>query len=388
MSRRTLSAGPLRISAPTSTAALAAFAVALAGAVTSCSRALTPYFVGTAGPQALGFGVQNQRGIELAIDEINRAGGVQGHPLRLVVADDRGTGADAARVASGFVDNHDILAVIGHVTSASEMSAARVYDHGKLAAVATTPSSPDLTGISPWVFRMITSDSANGVTLARFATALADSLHRPVRAAVLYHNDAYGRGLADAFLHTFRGVVINTDPIGNETNLEPYVAYFRDRRPDIVFVASDEELGLRFLREAHRQRLAAVFLGGDGWQGITTDSAAEGAYVGTPFTSEGGVGTAQHFVDAYRARYHLTPDAQSALAYDAAQVIAHAIGRAADHGRVTRATVREALAGLSRGDAISGASGPVWFASNNDRLGEQFRVARVRDGVLLPVGAP
>jgi len=235
---------------------------------------------------------------------------------------------------------------------------------------------------------MITSDSANGVTLARFATALADSLHHPVRAAVLYHNDAYGRGLADAFLHTFRGVVINTDPIGNETNLEPYVAYFRDRRPDIVFVASDEELGLRFLREAHRQQLAAVFLGGDGWQGITTDSAAEGAYVGTPFTSEGGAGTAQHFVDAYRARYHLTPDAQSALAYDAAQVIAHAIGRAADHGRVTRATVREALAGLSRGDAISGASGPVWFASNNDRLGEQFRVARVRDGVLLPVGVP
>jgi len=204
--------------------------------------------VGTAGPQSLGFGVQNQRGIDLAIDEINRAGGVHGHPLRLVVADDRGTGADAARVASGFVDNRDVLAVIGHVTSASEMSAARVYDHGKLAAVATTPSSPDLTGISPWVFRMITSDSANGVTLARFATALADSLHHPVRAAVLYHNDAYGRGLADAFLRTFRGVVINTDPIGNETNLEPYVAYFRDRRPDIVFVASDEELGLRFLR--------------------------------------------------------------------------------------------------------------------------------------------
>lgn len=357
-------------------------------ALTSCTRTPTPYLVGTAGPQTLGYGVENQRGIQLAIDEINRAGGVHGHPLRLVIADDHATGADAARVASSFVDNRAIVAVIGHVTSASEMSAARVYDRGHLAAVATTPSSPDLTGISPWIFRMITSDSANGVTLARFATALADSLHRPVRAGVLYHNDAYGRGLADAFLRTFRGVVVNTDPLGNDTDLEPYVAFYRDRHPDIVFVASDEELGLRFLREARRQHLGAVFLGGDGWQGITSDSTAEGAYVGTPFTAEGSAGAAQHFVGAYRARYGLTPDAQSALAYDAAQVIAHAITRAGDHGRVTRASVREALAGLSRGDAIAGASGTIWFASNNDRLGEQFRVARVRDGALLPVGTP
>lgn len=383
MDRRTSLAGSLRAPAIAATVALAALASA------SCSRTPTPYLIGTAGPQTLSYGVQNQRGVELAIEEINRGGGVDGHPLRLVVADDHATGADAARVASTFVGNHDVLAVIGHVTSASEISAARVYDGGHLAAVATTPSSPDLTGISPWVFRMITSDSVNGVTLAHFASALADSLHRPVRAGVLYHNDAYGRGLADAFLHTFRGVVINTDPLGNDTNLEPYVAFYRERRPDIVFVASDEELGLRFLREAHRQRLGALFLGGDGWQGITSDSIADGAYVGTPFTAEGEAGgTARHFVDAYRGRYGLTPDAQSALAYDAAQVVAHALARAAARGRVTRQSVREALGAFSRGDAIAGASGPVWFASNNDRLGEQFRVAQVRDGVLLPVTAP
>lgn len=384
---RTVLAVRLRAQAHATTVALAALGLA-AFVVAGCSRAPEPYLVGTAGPQQLAYGVQNQRGIELAVDEINRAGGIHGHQLRLVTADDRATGADAARVASDFVDNRNVLAVIGHVTSESEMSAAHVYGDGHLAAVATTPSSPDLTGVSPWVFRMITSDSVNGVTLARFATALADSLHRPVRAGVLYHNDAYGRGLADAFLHTFRGVVINTDPLGNDTNLEPYVAYYRSRQPDIVFIASDEDLGLRFLREARRQHLASVFLGGDGWQGIASDSAADGAYVGTPFTAEGGAGAAQHFVDAYRARFHLTPDAQSALGYDAAQVVAHAIERAGDHGRVNRASVREALAGLSRGDAIAGASGPVWFASNNDRLGEQFRVARVRDGILLPVGAP
>lgn len=369
----------------TFTAGRVAGALSLVLALAGCARGPQAYLIGAAGPQTVGYGVQNQRGIELAIDEINRAGGIDGRPLKLVTADDHATGADAARVADNFVANSSVLAVVGHVTSASEIAAARVYDGGHLPAVATTPSSPDLTGISPWVFRVITSDSANGVTLARFASTLSDSLHRPVRAGVLYHNDAYGRGLTDAFLNSFKGIVLNTDPVGLDTDLEPYVAYFKAQHPDIVFIASDEDLGLRFLREARRQHLEARFLGGDGWQGITSDSVSDGAYVGTPFTSESDAPAARRFVAAYRARFGVSPNAQAALAYDATRVIAQAIERAHSHGRVTRASVREALASFSRADALAGASGPVWFATSNDRLGETFAVARAQDGLLVPV---
>jgi len=350
--------------------------------LTACSRQPTEFLIGAAGPQTVAYGIENQHGIELAIDEINRAGGVNGTPIHLVTRDDHANGSDAATVAGEFVANKKIIAVIGHAGSASEVAAAAVYDSGHLPAVATTASSPDISGVSPWIFRMIASDSANGATLAHFASSLSSGLHRPVRVGILYHNDAYGRGLTDAFLHNFSGDVLSVDPIGATTNLEPYISYFKTHTPDIVFVASDEDLGIRILRQARSEKLGVKFLGGDGWQGVVADPAAEGAFIGTPFTAQGAGEPTQKFAAAFRARYGVAPGAQAALAYDATRLVA----RALQSGATTRTTVRDYLRSLSRANAFGGLSGPMWF-SGTDPVGTNFRVTRVHDGLMLPVTA-
>ncbi len=356
--------------------------IVLATALFTCSRTPREYLIGAAGPQTLQSGIQTQHGIDLAVEEINRSGGINGVPLRILQRDDHSTGAQAARVAGEFVANPSVIAVVGHAGSGAEVAAARVYDGGRLPALATTPSSPDLTGASPWVFRMISSDSVNGVMLARFASSLTDSLHRPVRVAVLYRNDAYGRGLSDAFLRSFRGDVISTDPVSADTDLEPYVSLYKQKQPDLVFMASEEELGIRFLREARRQRLTSRFLGGDGWQGVTGDSASEGVYVGTPFSAQTSDGAVQRFVSAYRARFGIPPDASSSLAYDATKLMAQAIQK----GGGNREGVRRYLSALSRASAYSALSGPMWFATTNDPVGDSFRITRVHDGTMIPVG--
>jgi branched-chain amino acid transport system substrate-binding protein len=346
-----------------------------------CSRRPQEYLLGAAGPQTAAYGIQNQHGIDLAVAEINSAGGIGGIPLRVITRDDHASGSDAARIAGEFVANAQILAVIGHAGSGSEVSAAHVYDTGHLPAVATTPSSPDITGISPWVFRMSTSDSVNGITLAHFASSLADSLKHPVRAAVLYHNDSYGRGLADAFLRSFKGEVISSDPIGVDTDLEPYISYFKARAPDIVFVASDEDLGIRVLRKAREQGLAATFLGGDGWQGVVSEPGSEGAFIGTPFTAQNKAAATQRFAAAFRARYGTVPDAHAALAYDATRLVAHAI----ENGARSRTGVRDYLASLGKATAFASLSGPTWF-QGTDPVGDTFVVTRVHDGLMIPVG--
>ena len=144
----------------------------------------------------------NRKGIELAVDEINARPERRGSPLRVVYRDDEGDGEKASRIAQEFVDSLDISAVIGHVNSGAMVSAAQVYD-GRLAAVATTATSPALTGISPWAFRVISSDSANGIDIAKFA---ARSGLR--RAAILYENNTYGRGLAFFVLGARLAVVL------------------------------------------------------------------------------------------------------------------------------------------------------------------------------------
>lgn len=360
-------------------------AVIIAGSIgisAGCARQPRAYLLGAAGPQTLPYGVQNQHGIDLALDEINHAGGIGGVPVHVITRDDHADGSDAARIAGEFVANPAIIAVIGHAGSAAEVSAAHVYDGGHLPAVATTPSSPDITGISPWVFRMASSDSVNGMTLARFASSLSDSLHRRSRVAVLYHNDAYGRGLSDAFVRNFNGDILSADPIGSDTDLEPYISYLKTHSPDIVFVASDEDLGIKLLREARRDKLNTTFLGGDGWQGVVGDSASEGVFIGTPFTAQSAGAATRKFAAAFTARYGMVPDAHAALAYDAMRLIARALAS----GATSRASVRKYLANLSQANPFASLSGATWF-SGTDPVRDSFRITRVDNGLMVPVAA-
>jgi ABC-type branched-chain amino acid transport systems, periplasmic component len=249
--------------------------------------------------------------------------------------------------------------------------------------VATTASSPDLSGVSKWTFRVISSDSLNGVILARFASRIGGTSAALKNAAVLYENDSYGRGLAEAFRRSFRGTIISFDPISEDVDAEPFISFYKLRNPGIVFVAGREKSALKILREAKRQGFEAVFIGGDGWQSIVTDTvASEGAYVGTSFNSEDPDPNVQRFVHAFETKYRTRPDAFAALAYDATRLIAEALAK---NGK-DRKGVRDYLASLNGSNAFEGVTGPVYFNTSGDPIGMGFRVAQVVSGTLTSGG--
>ncbi|HXG71940.1 MAG TPA: ABC transporter substrate-binding protein [Gemmatimonadaceae bacterium] len=351
---------------------------ALLLSVAGCSGKPKPYTVGAAGPWNTDYGLENLQGVRLAVEEINRAGGINGRLLRVIEKDDAGTGAGAAGVAEEFIAQPDVAAVIGHVNSSGTLASARVYD-GELAAVATSASSPDLSGISKWVFRVISSDSLNGVAMAQFASTLGAAGTTPT-ASVLYENNTYGRGLADAFRRSFRGTLISMDPINADLpTAEPYISFLKPRNPDILFVAGRVASGLKIIHEARRQGFNPVFLGGDGWQGIVTDTAAaEGAYIGMSFTPEDPTPAARAFVAAFRKKFNTVPDAHVALAYDATMLIAQALRERGDD----RKAIRDYLAGLTAATAYPGLTGPVYFEKTGDPVGIRFRVFKVQRGLL------
>ena len=349
----------------------------------ACSKGGDSYTIGAAGPWKEGYGIMSRRGIDLAVDEINRAGGINGAPLKILARDDEANGSRATAIAQELVATPTVLAVVGHVNSGAMLAAARIYD-GELPAVATTASSPDLSGVSKWTFRIISSDSLNGVILARFASRFGGNDSSLKQAAILYENDAYGRGLADAFRRAFRGTIISFDPISEDVSAEPYISYFKMRQPGIVFVAGREGSALRILREAKRQGFEAVFMGGDGWQGIVSDTAAStGAYVGTSFNAEDKAPEVQRFVRAFRGRYQTKPDAFAALAYDATKLIAQALIK---KGK-SRQGVRDYLKSLSATNPFDGVSGPVYFNDSGDPIGMGFHVAQAVSGTLVSGGA-
>ena len=346
-------------------------------ALAACATNKSPYVIGAAGPWKQGYGLQNLQGVQLAVEEINQAGGIDGHPLRVIPRDDEGDGPTAAKIAQDFVATSSISAVVGHVNSSGMLSAAPIYD-GRLAAVATSATSPDLSGISSWVFRIISSDSLNGIALANFASKFGG--RTPASVAVLYENNTYGRGLADSFRRSFHGEILSLDPINADLpSAEPYIAYLKTKRPKIVFIAGRVESGLKLLQEAKRQGFNATFVGGDGWQGILADTTiSEGAYIGMSFTPEDPSPAARAFVAAFKKKYNTAPDAHAALAYDATRLIAQALK---EKGPDRRA-IRDYLHSLNRETAYQGLTGPAFFEDTGDPVGMRFRVLRAHSGLL------
>jgi branched-chain amino acid transport system substrate-binding protein len=342
----------------------------------SCSRSASgPLTFGAAGPWKAGYGAMNRRGVELAQEEINARPERAGAPLRILFEDDEGSGQVASRIAQAFVDSQEVVAVVGHVNSGAMVAAAQVYD-GRLAAVSTTATSPALTGISPWAFRVISSDSSNGQDIAKFASGLGRT-----RAAILYENNTYGRGLADAFRRGFGGRVITMDPIGEDKDqaLDAYVSYFKQVKPDVIFIAGTDASGLAFLREARRQQLEADLMGGDGWSGLSRDTVrSQGIYVGVPFTAEDPRPEAQRFVTSFTERFHMRPDNNAALAYDATMLLYSA----ATHAGADRRRIRDYLAALTAATAYHGVTGAIYFHPDGDPVGKSVVMTRMDRGVL------
>ena len=344
--------------------------------VVSCSRGSGgPLTFGAAGPWKEGYGAMNRRGIDLALSQINARPERAGSPLQIRYEDDEGSGEAASRIAQRFVDTPEISAVIGHVNSGAMVAAAQVYD-GRLAAVATTATSPALTGISSWTFRVISSDSSNGRDIALFANQRGRT-----RAAILYENNSYGRGLADAFRRAFAGRVVSMDPIDASKD-QPFGAYvegFERGKVDVVFVAGTDASGLAFLREARARGLSADLLGGDGWSGLSVDTArAQGIYVGVPFTAEDARPQAQRFVAAFTQRFHMRPDNNAALAYDATMLLYVA----ATNSRGDRRAIRDYLAALTPETAYQGVTGTISFGSDGDPVGKNVVMTRIDRGTL------
>ena len=186
--------------------------------------------------------------------------------------------------------------------------------------------------------------------------------------------------MADSFRRSFHGEIVSLDPINADLpSAEPYISYLKMRKPKLVFVAGRVASGLKILQEAKRQGFSPVFVGGDGWQGILSDTAtSEGTYIGMSFTPEDPSPAAKAFVAAFRRKFNTTPDAHAALAYDATKLIAQALK---DAGPDRRA-IRNYLRTLNRETAYQGVTGPAYFEDTGDPVGMRFHVLRAHNGVL------
>ncbi len=329
---------------------------------------------GVASPLEQFIGVHTLRGAQLARDEINASGGLRGRKLELLAVTDSASTQRAVAVADSFLNDPSVVAVVGHSTSGATLAAAPIYNQG-LVALSPTATSPEITDAGDWIFRIAASDAANSARLAGFALRELGS-----KAAILYANEPYGRGLREGFGRAFvagGGTLVDEYPYieGETKDFEAYLLGIRAAAPDLIFIAGlDVSAGL-IIRQARALGITAPIIGGDGLLGLVgQDSVFDGVYVGLLYHPDVPGQAGRRFVEAYRAAYGEQPDHFAALAYDATMLLAEAVREVG----FDRAKIRDYLAHVGSGrEPFRGVSGLVAFDENGDPLQKGYAVGRI-----------
>ena len=320
----------------------------------------------------------------LAVKEINDAGGVNGRLLALDSLDDSASTVRAIAVAQQLRDDPRVVAVIGHLTSATTIEAANIYNAGRpVVAISPSASNPDLSGLGRYTFRVCATDLAHGAYLARFALQQLGARS----AAVIYLNDDYGRGILGTFTDEFRrlgGTVVAEDPVLPSTaDLGPYLEILqRDSRAEVLMIAGDRATGVAVLRQARARGITLPIIGGDGLAGIESEGAlADGVHVTSNYLPDLPGERNARFLQAYaEISGGQQPDHRGAGAYDAVQVIAEAIRESGPNRR----SIRDALARLgSDRPAYDGVTGRITFDENGDVPNKAVYAGVVRGGRLV-----
>lgn len=355
-------------------------AAMLAVVAASCGDDSSPILIGLAGPVKEPRGVSMELGARLAIDEINRNGGVRGRRLELVVRDDGGENQRAIAVAQELRDMPGIIAVIGHLNSGATLVAGKVYNTGENPVVSISPSasSPEVTGIGPWAYRVCPTDHEHGVALARYAAGALGAR----RVAAIYLNDPYGRGVFDAFRTEFlrtEAAVVTPYAVLRGVDVDVLVEHLQTLSgAQAVVLATDRATAVPILSALRARGVTLPVLGGDGLAGIEAEGAiAEGLFVSASYLSLRPGAKNAAFVTSYAAANDgAVPDHRGAGAYDIVYLLAQVMG---EHG-TDRDAVRRALDKVDTAAPFTGVTGRLAFDENGDVSDKDVLLGVVRSG--------
>jgi branched-chain amino acid transport system substrate-binding protein len=326
------------------------------------------------------------QGTNMAVQEANLAGGIGGKRINVTVLDDAGDKAQAIEVASKLLSS-DALGVIGPYSSSTTLAASEIYNQG-LAIIAPAATNPKVSSAGPYIFRVAPSDLEQGSAMARLVKARG---HKAV--AVLFdENDAYSKGLADAFSAEAERIGLQVAPItfslnGYTTakvgNYAVDAMFVSGYTPDVAAIAKLESLQPREI------------FAGDGAYGqdlIAQGGASVNAVIVSSFWHATLPDAASvSFTKKFQIRYGGgTPNANAMQAYDATRTMLEAIKRsklASKNSPVSdaRAAIKTALESFRNKPGL-GVTAPVKFDANGDVIGRPFVAIQVKDGKFVAIG--
>ncbi|MDH3891219.1 MAG: ABC transporter substrate-binding protein [candidate division Zixibacteria bacterium] len=305
------------------------------------------------------YGTEALKGINLAVEIINDGGGVRGTKLKLIVADNTDDPATTSQVVSRMIHDQNVIAVIGPITSTNSAAAAAVAQQAETPLILPVATSPHVTEIGEYICRICFTDPLQSKALAEFSHKFL-KLHKV--AVILEKGSAYSEKLAEFFVMRLRDTGCEVEFMESfeidQGNLLTVVDQALAAAPDLIFAPVYYPEAAAIINRIAEAGSSVALLGGDGWESpellrLSGRNIKSGqVFFSSHFSLQYPERTGSSFVEDFRKRFGDTPNAVSALGFDAVGVLSDALSRATV---MNRKGVQQALISTSSFAGVTGA---------------------------------
>lgn len=304
------------------------------------------------------YGNAENNGVKLAVQEVNKAGGVDGKKIELVTKDNKSENAEASTAATNLTIQSQVNAMIGPATSGAVAAASLNAQKTGVPLLTPSGTQDDLTldtvdGVKKYVFRTTFQDSFQGQVLAQYAYSNLNA-----KKVVLYYDNSsdYAKGIAEEFKKKYQGDIVTTATFASgDKDFQSALTKIKNLDYDaIVMPGYYTETGI-ITKQARDMGISVPILGPDGFNDDSFADLAGKAnansvyYVSGYSTKTALSGKANDFIKAYKAKYGSEPNMFAALSYDSVYMIAKAA-----EGAKTSIDIANNLAELKDFDGVTG----------------------------------
>lgn len=332
-------------------------------------------FVGPLTGDVSTLGVNASKAAQLAVDEINAAGGINGRTIEFIAEDGQCTGNVANNAANKLVNVDGVDAIVGGFCSTETSAFTEIVEQAKVPIISPVSSAPALTTAGDYVFRVYPSDSFQGVFAADF---MKDTLGVQ-KVAVLYTNDDWGTGLASVFKERFtsRGgeVIFMESFVSSSRDMRTQLTKIKELNPDMLYYVSYSENSVAGIGQIKEVGLTVPVFGGDAWSDVSIWEKVGVAGTGLMY-SEVSMPSSDVFT-AKMASVGGEPTVGAAQAYDAVKIFAKAMAKVGTDGE----DVKDELYKTVLTDGFSAPE--VSFDENGDPKAAPYVVKVIKDGVAV-----
>ncbi len=326
------------------------------------------------------FGISQNNGVQMAVEEINAAGGVLGKKIGLTVDDNLTKQGETTTITHKLISEDHVVAIIGEVASSKTLEAAPIAQAAKIPLIATAATNPKVTQTGDYVFRVCFTDDFQAVVIARF---VLEKLKEKNIAFMTDVKQDYSVGLTkiakDYFSKNGGNVVKEQSYSSGDKDFRAQLTDIKSANPDVIIITGYYPEASLIAKQARQFGIKATLVGGDGWDGSSLipvgGKAIEGAYFSNHFSTEDKSPLVQEFVKKYKAKYNTVPDAFAALGYDATKLLADAIKRA---GSTDSDKIRAAIQDT---EGFPGVSGKITIGKDRNAV-KSAVILTIKDGAL------